>query len=70
MGASLVLGAVVPVPVRCLAAQEYLAGKEICPETAEKAADLALKGADPLEETSYKVQVAKTLVKQSILNLR
>lgn len=66
MGASLVLGAVVPVPVRCLAAQEYLAGKEICPETAE----LALKGADPLEETSYKVQVAKTLVKQSILNLR
>lgn len=65
--ARIVLGAAAPVPVRCREAEEYLAGKEAAEEHAVRAAELALSGADPLEETAYKVQVLKTLVKRSLV---
>ncbi|MDO4313660.1 MAG: FAD-dependent oxidoreductase [Eubacteriales bacterium] len=68
--ARIVLGAVAPVPVCCKKAEEYLIGKEISEETADRAAELALAGADPLKETAYKVQVAKTLIKRSLFALR
>lgn len=67
--AKIVLGAVAPVPVSCEKAEQYLAGKKISEETADQAAELALAGADPLKETSYKVQIAKTLIKRSLLAL-
>lgn len=67
--ARIVLGAVAPVPVCCEKVEQYLIGKEISKETAEQAAELALEGADPLAETSYKIQVAKALIIRSILAL-
>lgn len=67
--ASIVLGAVAPVPIRATEAESYLAGREISGETAEKAAELALKDAEPLVQNEYKVQIAKTLIKRSILRL-
>ena len=67
--ASLVLGAVAPVPVRAVKAEQYLAGKKVCEEVAEKAAELALEDAEPLRQNEYKVQIAKTLIKRSILKL-
>ena len=67
--ASIVLGAVAPIVIRAAEAEEYLAGKAVCEETAEQAAELALKDAEPLEQNAYKVQIAKTLIKRSILRL-
>lgn len=67
--ASIVLGAVAPVPVRAEKAEAFLAGKKVSEEVAAKAADLALADADPLEQTEYKVDIAKTLIKRSILKL-
>lgn len=68
--ASIVLGAVAPVPIRAAEAEQYLEGKTVSEETAEEAAKIALKDAEPLEQNEYKVQIAKTLVKRSILKLQ
>lgn len=67
--ASIVLGAVAPVPIRAEEAENYLEGKAVSEEVAEEAAELALKNAEPLEQNEYKVQIAKTLVKRSIMKL-
>lgn len=48
---------------------KYLIGKPVSEETAEQAAQIALRDAEPLEQNAYKVQIAKTLVKRSILRL-
>lgn len=67
--ASIVLGAVAPVPIRAEEAEKYLKGKTVSEETAEEAAELALKHAEPLAQNEYKVQIAKTLIKRSIMKL-
>lgn len=65
--ARVVMGAVAPIPWRSQAAEQALAGKTVTEETAAAAADAALKGAQPLSENAYKIQVAKTAVKRAIL---
>ena len=64
--ARLVLGAVAYAPVRALKAEEFLKGKELSPEAAAEAAELALKGAKPLSQNGYKVEIAKTLLKRAL----
>lgn len=66
---SLVLGGVAPVPLRREAAESYLTGKAPSEETAEEVARIALEGAVPFEKNVYKVQVAQSLIKQSVLRL-
>lgn len=68
--ARLVFGGVAPVPLRREAAESYLTGKAPTEETAEEAARIALEGAVPFEKNAYKVQVAMSLVKQSVLRLK
>lgn len=67
--ARIVLGAIAPAPVRALKAEEYLKGKALSAETAAKAAELALEGAKPLAKNSYKLEIAKTLVKRLVKSL-
>ena len=66
-GARVVMGAVAPTPWRSPAAEQALAGKTITPETAAAAAEAALRGATPLSQNAYKIQVAKTAVERAIL---
>jgi len=66
-GARVVMGAVAPVPWRSQAAERALAGKTITAEVAAAAADAALRGASPLSQNAYKIQVAKTAVERAIL---
>ena len=68
--ARLVFGGVAPVPLRREAAESFLTGKAPTEETAEEAARIALEGAVPFEKNAYKVQVAMSLVKQSVLRLK
>ena len=68
--ARIVLGAVAPIPLRAAAAEAFIAGKEITEELAAEAAEIALSGAIPLSKNEYKVQIARTLVKNSLLNAR
>lgn len=67
--ASIVMGAVAPVPVRAAEAEAYLKGKVVTEEVAAEAAELALKHARPLEDTEYKIDIAKTLVRRAIMRL-
>ena len=62
-----VLNAVAPVPHRCYAAEAVLKGKDITPELAEEAAAAAVADAEPFEANKYKIQIAKTLVKRTLL---
>lgn len=68
--ARIVLGAVAPIPLRVRKAEEYVNGKAITPQLAEEAAEIALEGALPLSKNAYKVQIAKTLVRNSLLNAK
>lgn len=65
--ARIVMGAVAPVPVIAEESQAYLIGKTITEETAEQASCLALKNALPKKDNASKVNIARTLVKRSLL---
>jgi NADPH-dependent glutamate synthase beta subunit-like oxidoreductase len=61
------LGAVAPVPYRAREAEDLLAGKAIDDLIAAKAGESAVKEADPFDASGYKVQIAKTLVKRTLM---
>ncbi|HSW40079.1 MAG TPA: FAD binding domain-containing protein, partial [Acidobacteriota bacterium] len=65
--ARICLNAVHVKPRRAVEAEEVLAGKEITETSAEDAGIAALSGAAPMEGNRYMVQIARTLVKRSIL---
>jgi xanthine dehydrogenase YagS FAD-binding subunit len=65
--ASIALGAVAPVPLRALKAEEVIRGKPLDARTAEVAAEAAVAGAKPLSMNAYKIEETKILVKRSIL---
>ena len=65
--ARVVMGAVAPVPWRTEAAEQALAGKTISEAVATEAAAAAVRGATPMSQNAYKVQVARTAVKRAIL---
>ena len=65
--ARVVLGHVAPKPWVATEAQTFLAGKTITEEVAEQAGAAAVKGAQPLSENAYKVQLAKVAVKRALL---
>jgi NADPH-dependent glutamate synthase beta subunit-like oxidoreductase/CO/xanthine dehydrogenase FAD-binding subunit len=65
--ARIVLGAVAPAPVRATMAEQALKGKPINTKTAEAASQAAVIGAIPLGKNSYKVTIARELVRRAIL---
>jgi NADPH-dependent glutamate synthase beta subunit-like oxidoreductase len=65
--ARICLNAVYNTPYRAYEAERYLAGKILTEETAAHAGETAVQAACPLPDTTYKVQIAKTLVKRAIL---
>lgn len=64
--ASIVLGAVAPMPLKREKAESYLKGKKLDANVAEQAAELALEGSLPLERNAYKIDMAKTMVRRSM----
>ncbi len=66
--ARIALGAVAPGVVRAVAAEEFLRGRSLDPETAAQAGELALAAARPLSRNAYKIQIAKTLVARALLS--
>ncbi len=61
------LNAVAPKPYRATKAEEAIAGKPITEANAETAGEAAVTGAVPLAGNKYKIQIAKVLVKRTLL---
>jgi NADPH-dependent glutamate synthase beta subunit-like oxidoreductase len=61
------LNSVYNLPVRVTAAEEYIQSKAVNEVNAENAAAAGLKEAFPVINNSYKIQIARTLVKRAIL---
>ncbi len=67
--ARVVLGAVAPVPYMVEEANKFLEGKPLNDETVSKAADIILRDAKPLAQNGYKVPLAHTLIRRTLLAL-
>jgi len=65
--ASIVMGAVAPIPWRSEAAEQAITGQSVSVASAEAAADAAVADAEPLDYNAYKVRLARTAVKRAIL---
>src|SRR6266852_3028121 len=65
--ARVVLGYVAPVPWPSPEAEQVLHGQPVSEETAQKAAEAALRRATPLSNNGYKVQLARVALKRAIL---
>ena len=65
--ARICLNAVYAVPYRAITAEESLVGKPVTESNAEAAADKAIEAIYTLSENRYKAQIARTLVKRTIL---
>ena len=61
------MNAVAPMPVRATKAEKVVSGKKITTSLAEKAGEAAVDGVRPVKAAKYKVQIAKTLVKRTLL---
>lgn len=64
--ASVVLGAVAPVPMRAKAAEAALTGKPFNAETIAAAAKAAVSGATPLSGNGYRVPVFEVVVRRAL----
>jgi xanthine dehydrogenase YagS FAD-binding subunit len=67
--ASIVLGAVAPTPVRATDAEASIIGKAADGVVIEEAAEAAMAGAKPMRMNTYKVEIAKTLIKRALLSI-
>jgi xanthine dehydrogenase YagS FAD-binding subunit len=65
--AKIVLGHVAPTPWQADEAAKWLVGKKVTEETAAAAGDAAVKGARPLSQNGYKVQLARVSVKRALM---
>jgi xanthine dehydrogenase YagS FAD-binding subunit len=65
--ARICLNAVYVKPYRATKAEEAIVGKAIDEENAERAGNAVISDAEPLSGNRYMVQIAKTLVKRTIL---
>ncbi|HLF08902.1 MAG TPA: xanthine dehydrogenase family protein subunit M [Dehalococcoidia bacterium] len=63
----IVLSGVAPTPWRATAAEAVIKGKRVDEALARQAADQAMLRARPMSDNAYKVDVAKTLIRRSIL---
>ena len=66
--ARVVLGAVAPRPLRATAAEKVLVGRALDDKQAGAAAEAALEDALPLEKNSYKIPIAREMVRRAIVN--
>ena len=63
----IVLGHVAPIPWQAREAEKELEGKSITESAAASVGEAALRGAKPLSQNAYKVQLAKVAVKRALL---
>jgi xanthine dehydrogenase YagS FAD-binding subunit len=68
--ARVVLGAIANVPHQAQAANELLEGKVLDDSLANQVADVILAKAQPLSQNAYKIQIARTLIRRTLAQLK
>lgn len=64
-----VFGGVAPAPHRDTGVEDVLRGRQLTTDLRDMASQVALRGAEPLENNAYKVDVAKGVVKEALAKL-
>ncbi|HSB34483.1 MAG TPA: FAD binding domain-containing protein, partial [Nitrospirota bacterium] len=67
--ARIFLSGAAPVPWRLKAAEEAITGKRLGPDVIALAADVAVKGAQPLEHNGYKLAIFRGILQEELLKL-
>lgn len=67
--ARIVLGGVAPIPWHVPDAERLLVGQTVTDALAQKVAEAALAGANPLAKNAYKIPLTKAIVKRTLLGL-
>jgi xanthine dehydrogenase YagS FAD-binding subunit len=67
-GLRVVIGGIYPSPIRSEEAEAALSGG-ITVESAAKAGEAAIESARPFPKNTYKVEIAKTLIKRTLMQL-
>ena len=62
----IVANGVAPYPVRFVAAEDAVRGRQVGPAVAMEAGDIAINGVRPLRHNAYKVTLLRNLVKRSV----
>lgn len=68
--ARVVLGGAAPIPWRSREAEESITGKSLDPETVAKAAEAAVRKAEPLKHNGYKIPLFRGLIEEELLKIR
>ena len=67
--ARVVLSGVAPIPWRVPEVEKLLAGRALDAKVALEAAELAVKGAEPMSGNDYKIPLVKGAVEEALLAL-
>jgi len=65
--ASIYLGGIAAGPFRAVKAEEAVTGKHMDESKAQQAADIQMAGVKPLSNNGYKIEIARSLIKQALL---
>ena len=68
VAARICLNGVYNNPFRCPASEELLTGKKLTQELAQEAGELAVAGAKSLIQNGFKVQIAKTIIADTLMD--
>lgn len=66
---SVVLSGAAPIPWRSKAVEQAVAGRKLDSETAERAAEAAVKDAQPLDHNEYKIPLFRAIVRDQLAKL-
>jgi len=67
--ARVVLSGAAPIPWRSREVEEAITGKQLDPETVAKAADAAVKNAEPLKQNRYKIALFRGIVEEELVSI-
>jgi xanthine dehydrogenase YagS FAD-binding subunit len=67
--ASVVLSGAAPVPWRSAAAEKAILGKKLDAQTIGEAAEVAVEGAEPMDNNAYKVPLFKGIIEEELAKL-
>jgi xanthine dehydrogenase YagS FAD-binding subunit len=67
--ARVVLSGAAPIPWRSREVEEAITGKQLDPETVAKAADAAVKNAEPLKQNRYKIALFRGIIEEELVSI-